>query len=86
MPSPSIHSISVPSNLTASQLLQVMCEHRSIHIEGGWSVHIDEHGAWLTNPYGVDCKLIQQLTEQGAQWLLDFIEAGDKRSHEWGQL
>ena len=49
-------------------------------------MHIDEHGAWVTNQYGVDCTLIQHISEQGAQKILDDMDAGDKIPHEWTHL
>ena len=45
----------LPQDCTPLQLLQALREHaqpRSHLRLGQWGIHVDEHGAWLTNPYG----------------------------------
>lgn len=46
-----------------------------------WSLTLDEHGVWLTNPYGIDCGLVG-ATEIGCQQALTTI-ASDTHEREW---
>lgn len=75
----------VQEGVTPAQLLEAMRAHDRLSL-GQWGIHVDEHGAWLTNPYGVDCTLVQVVDKDGASKLLDYIAAGDKIPHEWGHL
>jgi hypothetical protein len=46
-----------------------------------WSLNLDEHGVWLTNPYGIDCGLVA-ATEAGCAAALQRI-ATDSHEREW---
>lgn len=46
-----------------------------------WFMSMDEHGVWLTNPYGIDCGLVN-ATELGCQQALARISA-DTHEREW---
>lgn len=75
----------LPQGCTPLQLLQALRDHGHLRM-GQWDIHLDVHGAWLTNPFGVDCALFQAVDEKGVAKLLDYIAAGAKISHEWGSL
>lgn len=65
---------------TGAELIGYLMEHRRVEIDQ-WSLNIDEHGVWLTNPYGVDCGLVEASAE-GCGRALDQI-AGDTHIREW---
>lgn len=65
---------------TGAELLAALLPPQHIEIEG-WSLNLDEHGVWLTNPYGIDCGLVP-ATADGCQAALDRIK-GDTHEREW---
>ena len=75
----------IERSVRPNELLALMREHKWLQCEQ-WGISVDEHGAWLTNPYGVDCMLFQDMSEAGAQKILDYMDAGDKNPHEWAHL
>lgn len=44
-------------------LLAELSEGKTCRVSGH-TLSPDEHGVWLTNPYGIDCGLWQELTLQ----------------------
>ena len=77
-------NLGLPADIGSAELLTAMRDHPRVKL-GQWFISVDEHGAWLTNPYGLDCALFT-LDEQGAQRLLGYVAAGDQIPHEWGRL
>ena len=44
----------------------------------GHKLSPDEHGVWITNPYGIDCGLWQELTVQRVEeFLIDMAQDKD---------
>ena len=78
-------SFELQEGVTPQELLQALRAHDHVRL-GQWDIHVDKHGAWLTNPYGVDCALFQQVDQDSAGKLLDFIRSGEKIPHEWAHL
>lgn len=70
---------------TPQQLLQALRAYIWLRL-AQWDIHVDEHGAWLANPYGVGCALIRATDEDGAGKLLGYIAAGEKIPYDRGHL
>lgn len=73
-----IHSICCTG--AGAELLAALRSPQHVEIEG-WSLNLDEHGVWLTNPYGIDCGLVP-ATADGCQTALARIK-GDTHEREW---
>ncbi|MDD5056515.1 MAG: hypothetical protein PHQ60_01980 [Sideroxydans sp.] len=58
--------------MTGVDLFAYLQAHGHVDMKG-WYVSLNEHGVWLTNPYGVDCGLFG-ATEDGCQRALKSIE------------
>lgn len=65
---------------TGAELLDYLVQNHRVEIDQ-WSLSIDEHGVWLTNPYGVDCGLVDASVE-GCDSAIAQI-AGDTHIREW---
>lgn len=63
-----------------ADLLAALQSSRRVEING-WPLHLDEHGVWLTNPYGIDCGFVP-ATAEGCQIALDAIK-NDTHEREW---
>ncbi len=68
------------SFVTGGELLACLHSKSSVEIDG-WYVSMDDGDVWLTNPYGLDCGLVE-ATEEGCQSALDLI-ANDTHEREW---
>lgn len=77
--------INLHAEVGVTELLGALLAHAHVTV-GQWAIHVDEHGAWLTNPYGVDCALIQSIDEAGVERIISCMQAGDAIQHEWGHL
>lgn len=65
---------------TGPELLVALLRTRRIQIEG-WSLNLDEHGIWITNPYGIDCGL-SRVTISSCEGFLNLL-ATDVHEREW---
>ncbi len=74
-----------PENVEVVRLAQALAAGERIAV-GQWLITVDEHGAWLTNPYGVDCALFPADEAESAEKICAFMKAGDMVPHEWGRL
>jgi hypothetical protein len=59
---------------TGAELLAVLQSEKYAEIEC-WSLHLDEHGIWMTNPYGNTCGLKQDPTVEACESILETIRA-----------
>ena len=50
-----------------------------------YSLNVDEHGIWVTNPYGVDCALLP-MTLEGCASVIALIQRTRDRIQEWAAL
>lgn len=48
----------------------------------GYRLSLDEHGVWVTNPYGVDCSVLP-LSIEGCERILSLVANTRNRTHEW---
>lgn len=70
--------------MSPAQLLSLLRETDSTEIEGFYLSH-DEHGIWMTNPYGVDCAVVP-FSLEGCSRVLSVIERTKNRVREWATL
>lgn len=47
-----------------------------------YHLNVDEHGIWVTNPYGVDCALLP-MTLEGCNSVIALIDKTRNRIQEW---
>lgn len=67
-------------DIAPAELLSHLRQHRRVDIEQ-WHISLDVHGIWMTNPYGVDCKLLG-ANESGCERVLQTISR-DEHEREW---
>ena len=80
-----VSALNFERNVQPTELFKLMCTHGSLQCDQ-WGITVDEHGAWLTNPYGVDCMLFQDVNEESAKKILNYMHAGVNILDEWAHL
>lgn len=68
-------------NMTSQSLFDRLTTSRSYELDL-YSLNVDEHGIWVTNPYGVDCALLP-MTLEGCAGVIALIEKTKNRIREW---
>lgn len=74
----------MPQEWNAAHLLASLNRNGRAEIDG-YVLNLDEHGVWMTNPYGVDVGLFE-LSVLGCEQVLRAIVQTANREREWAHL
>lgn len=72
------------SSAAPNDLMNALEQTGKFEIDG-YSLNTDEHGVWVTNPYGVDCALLP-MTDDGCRRILRLVELTKDRRREWASI
>ena len=71
----------VAEQMNAASLHSILMQ-KSVYDLDGFHLSADEHGVWVTNPYGVDCMLLP-MTIGGCEQALALVAKTKDRKREW---